>query len=371
MVRSLKKCNMNNQRGVVLPLVTIAMLVLIAMTGLAIDLGHVYLNQTRLQNAVDAAALSGGKTLSASGDSGQARIAAETTFTMHLVGELAGKGIKPEVRFSTTLREWEDLPPGMSGMRYVRVNVEAFNVPTYLIQVLPGVASLLTVNASAVSGPIPLNDDELCDLVPIVVCSHGIEDDGKPDVYYGYNAGQIYPLKQNDKFEMGDWEVGTGNFHLLDAGSGGKDVKYSLAAGDMCIKIGDKYETDTETGSKTGPVKQGLNTRFGLDHPELGDQYPSDTDTDATTYSKYEGNGRRVIAIPIAQCTAGNGKETITIAGFGCFFLTQPTDGKQIAGEFVGECNASGTLSEDPSKDEDESAPYKIILYNDPISSKS
>ena len=52
------------QQGAVAILLTVAMVALLAMAGLALDGGHLLLNKTRLQNAVDAAALSGAKTLS-------------------------------------------------------------------------------------------------------------------------------------------------------------------------------------------------------------------------------------------------------------------------------------------------------------------
>ena len=45
-------------RGVVIVLFTIALFAMLAMAGLAMDTGNVMLNNTRLQNALDAAALS-------------------------------------------------------------------------------------------------------------------------------------------------------------------------------------------------------------------------------------------------------------------------------------------------------------------------
>ena len=47
------------QSGSVLVLIVIAMLAMLGIAGLAMDGGHAMLNKTRLQNTVDAAALSG------------------------------------------------------------------------------------------------------------------------------------------------------------------------------------------------------------------------------------------------------------------------------------------------------------------------
>ena len=52
------------QEGSVSVLMVIALAAMDMMAALALDGGHMMLNKTRLQNAVDAAALSGAKTLS-------------------------------------------------------------------------------------------------------------------------------------------------------------------------------------------------------------------------------------------------------------------------------------------------------------------
>ena len=52
------------QEGAVSVLMVIALAAMAMMAALALDGGHMLLNKTRLQNAVDAAALSGAKTLS-------------------------------------------------------------------------------------------------------------------------------------------------------------------------------------------------------------------------------------------------------------------------------------------------------------------
>ena len=52
------------QAGSVSVLMVIALAAILMMAGLSLDVGHMLLNKTRLQNAVDAAALSGAKTLS-------------------------------------------------------------------------------------------------------------------------------------------------------------------------------------------------------------------------------------------------------------------------------------------------------------------
>ena len=75
------------QRGAMLVLVVIAMASLLLMGALALDGSHMLLNKTRLQNAVDAAALSGAKTLSmvvgATGSASLTQTAALNTLSLN------------------------------------------------------------------------------------------------------------------------------------------------------------------------------------------------------------------------------------------------------------------------------------------------
>jgi len=52
-----------HQRGAVAIIVGISIVILVAMLGLVVDLGHLYVAKSELQNAADAAALSGAKEL--------------------------------------------------------------------------------------------------------------------------------------------------------------------------------------------------------------------------------------------------------------------------------------------------------------------
>ena len=68
------------QRGAVLVLVAIGMLAIIGMAGLALQSGHLFVNKTQLQNALDAAALSAAKKLKDGGAVADATAAGRTTF---------------------------------------------------------------------------------------------------------------------------------------------------------------------------------------------------------------------------------------------------------------------------------------------------
>jgi len=181
--------------------------------------------------------------------------------------------------------------------------------------------------------------------------------------------------------------IGPGNFQLsqLSCGSGANCVRLSLAGitGGCAESSG---SITTKPGNAVGPTAQGLNTRFGIyqgptnatDHPpDLVSQYP-------LTYSQYEAayynqnfdqpNGaaqRRILAVPIGNCSvASSGVTSIPILGFGCYFLTQPTQGtgqnNWVIGHLIEGCEVGGSPGETPAKTGQGYSTYKIILYNDP-----
>ncbi|HEY5756647.1 MAG TPA: pilus assembly protein TadG-related protein, partial [Steroidobacter sp.] len=103
----------NAQRGAVAVLVAIAMSALILIAGLALDMGHAFLNKTRLQNSVDAAALAAAKTLDDTGNTTLATAEALQAFANNAAttgnGELStaygngGGSLRVAVDYSATL----------------------------------------------------------------------------------------------------------------------------------------------------------------------------------------------------------------------------------------------------------------------------
>ena len=71
------------QRGVTLVIVAIALFSLILVGGLALDIGRVMVNKSRLQATADAAALSAAKVLDITGSTSQATTAANNVFSLN------------------------------------------------------------------------------------------------------------------------------------------------------------------------------------------------------------------------------------------------------------------------------------------------
>ncbi len=387
--------NRGRQRGAALILFVVGMVVIVGMAGLALDLGHAYLNKTRLQNVLDASALSGAKVLDETHDTDQATAAAQTTFTMQLSGELKDAGLVPVIQFSDTLVPFD---PNYTNPRYVRVKVVTFPMTVWFAQVLPGIGTTQTIGGSAVAGPSPplgtAPGSEVCDIAPMVACADPTDTDCSDGSCYGYqmNAETETVLKTGSH---DDWDVGPGNFQLitLDCGTGGACVRQNMAGGyGGCVEP--SGNVTTEPGNTVGPVAQGLNTRFGIyNGPVSPDQYPPDVITTygldfwwsdyetrlnqgASAYNHPEGvPERRVIAMPLGNCTGTtNGRGTVEVLGLGCFFLTQPAEQngfQRVYGQFIGDCKAEGQIAEDPEPNPGGAVLYKIQLYKDPDSGDS
>ncbi len=414
------------QRGAVLPTVAIGMLAFIAISGLTLDMGHAYVNKTRLQNAVDAAALDAAKVLDDTDNTGLATAAALTMFTLNAngagnaeLGSALGAGdVTVVTEFSDTLNPFA---PGGANPDYVRVSVNSFVLQSWFIRVLG--FNTKTVAASAVAGPSPTLVQEACDVAPMMVCEKTAGAGG----FYGYDMGELQVLKTGAGV---DFTAGTGGFQLirLGGGQGGAAVREGMA-GDYAGCVSNDNNIPTEPGNTIGPVFQGLNCRFGACGGPLSGQqaaYPPDvivsevvppleyipsgtfdangneifwivavgttgpplTAADVTSWDyaayqaassggpydytpvEYGGIGvynRRVLTVPIGDCTnAPNGQGDIPLSGFGCFFLLQKAkqqgNNAEIYGQFVGDCGAQGYPGPNPGAGP---GPYIIQLYED------
>lgn len=255
------------QRGAVIVLIVIAMLSMLLMAALALDGSHMLVNKTRLQNAVDAAALSGAKTLSqVMGTLNAAtltRDAALQTLNLNaaatgnaelataIAGNAAGFAV---VELSASVYGPFSFP-GPSDARYVRVSVPDYPLAGFFWEVAQtfgdGDTPDKSVAAVATAGPSPTSP---CDLAPVMVCGEPV-----PNTFFGYSFGDLEVLKSATNNSSG---IGPGNFQLLDFGSGGKTVRELMAGGGtICPVVGD--EVQTKPGNTVGPSIQGLNTRFG------------------------------------------------------------------------------------------------------------
>jgi hypothetical protein len=371
-------------------MVTIGMLALFGLAALGLDTGMVFWDKARLQNAVDAAALSGAKTFDQTGSTVAARDAALGTFNLNAaapgnasLGEAVDGGFIPTVQFSATLNPFV---PGAANGPYVRVIGNDLQRGGFFSRIF-GI-DIFNIDATAVAGPSPTLA-EVCDIAPVMVCG----DAGAGGPTYGYTLGEVYELKLAAGYD--DEDIAPGNFHLIrvdDSDAGGSDVRDNFAGlFDRCLSLNDAVET--EPGNTIGPTQQGTDTRFepcrnplrcDQDGDGVDDILPDMVTTEGISYQQYrdayanenynnpppDGEAeRRILRVPITDCSVmGNGQTSVPVLGIGCFFMTEqiPKGGNQayLKGEFFDpDCAGQGIPGPAPGAG---AGPYIIQLYKDP-----
>lgn len=360
--------NRRSERGSVLAISTFGMLALLLATGLCIDISHFYLVRGELQNAADAAALAGASALN-SDDSGIVKAANYAVESLNSY-EFNKKGVtipRSNVLFAKNLNGpyvSEATAKGQAkDIRFVQVTIPPAAVNTTFAAPVLGATRNVAANATA-GMSVSLN--KFCDWIPL----SAIDSDG---VYFV--PGQMYTIRS----APGN-KVSPGNYQILAVdGPGGKDVRESLAGGvKNCVGAGSIVST--KPGVTAGPVRQGLNTRFGDYASKLDpDEYPPDENVQENiTYQQYldaqqardangtpasgtfqapsEGvptRGRRVVLIPIIrESEFDNGRDDVRIDRFAAFFLQTSVgngNGGDIQAEYIGIRVVVGRGGYDPS----------------------
>ena len=419
------------QRGATIVFIAVGLAAILVMAGLALDMGHTMLNKSRLQNATDAAALAAAKIFDDTKSTALAATEAATAFqknasttgNMELATAYAnGAGsIALTVQWSATLSPFT---PGSPTGPYVRVTASGFTRPTFLL----GVAGIpnTTIGATAVAGPSP-SVNQACNLVPMMACGNAAAG-AAANWGYTVNAPMVMKLAA-----PGGSTVGPGNFQLIQLGSPGANVvRQNLAGGYQgCNTISDNITT--QPGDETGPVADGLDTRFGVYLGSLGGtqaQYPPDVittqqsptltvNTSASgcsasspciqqgnngpiitasninlifSYQNYQAElsnsanytyqpiptgigafNRRVLSVPVADCSGGGGGSTqLPVLGFACYFLLQQPTHSGNTDWVLGQFIGNCDVNGTPGPAPASGPqPYIIQLYRDPGSGDS
>jgi Flp pilus assembly protein TadG len=280
------------QEGSVSVLMVIALAVIGMMAALALDGGHLMLNKTRLQNAVDAAALSGAKTLSQVTGGVNSASTTQTAALNTLVQNANATGNKElatAVGGNAAAFAVVELAssvygpfsfPGPADAKYVRVSVASYNLTGFFWNFAQAFGSgglgTKAVAAIATAGPSPTNP---CDVAPLMICGDSTQYNPAAGMFWGFQFGDLQVLKSAASNSS---PIGPGNFQLLDFGSGGSSVREDLAGGgSVCRNVGETVQTSP--GNTVGPASQGLNTRFGIyNGPVSASDYPPDMVTSSS-----------------------------------------------------------------------------------------
>ncbi|HYE84536.1 MAG TPA: pilus assembly protein TadG-related protein [Clostridia bacterium] len=277
--------HLNNKKGsssIILLFMVVGIAGLMTLTA---DAGLLYLEKSKLQNAVDSAALAA---VSVYGD-GQEKMLEEAFKYAELNGI-------PAERLTVEIQEDDN-----------KVTVCSSKSVTLYFAKIFGISDAdVAIRASAITGPI--------------VSLKGIRPFGIEEQEFTY--GETYTLKN------GGGEGNTGNYGALAlGGTGACAYRINLINGydGHMIKIGDEIET--ETGNMNGATFDGIN--------ELLD---SDSFVHGEDLSQLEADCPRLIKIPVVDSFSVAGRTTVKVVGFAAFFLddvVRRSGRTEITGRFV------------------------------------
>jgi Flp pilus assembly protein TadG len=387
------------QRGAVAIIVGISIVVLIGMIGLVIDLGHMFVIKTELQNAGDACALAAAKELDGTADALFRAENAGITVGQQNKADLQATAVSilpDDVKFSANLSPNSAYLSRSAGAnpvtsKYAMCTINRSGIAMWFMQVLGfgnqavAAEAVATVAPSQTSCAIPLG---VCKpAIPPVSCPGG----GVPD-----SQGMCVGSWFSGRFDSGGGL--TGNFGWLDFSppAGGES---ELAAN--LIGCADDVAEGTpvgQTGVLGNAAAKAWNSRFGLyqngaGNPNLTTAPPdrtgfsytstpqgqiawptqrdalSDFQTKQTSHLPYQGNAltglsinmppyssatpaelatagtdRRLAAAPIVNCGGWASSPTVPIVAWACVLMLHPigSPSDDVTMEYRG-------LSNDPS----------------------
>lgn len=270
------------EEGSAIVLVALSMMLVLAIAGLVIDLGTVFVTKVQLQKTANAAVLSGAQELTHT-QSAVADVVNQVLTDHGELGSMMNTSIQMEKRVSVELNR--GVPLAFSKL----FGFDSFPVDVH------AAAEIQTM--SRATGVAPL----------------GIEDTVQLEYY------QNYTLKVDQT------EVSTGNFGVLALGGTGAstyedNLKYGYQSE---IKIDDIL--DTQTGNIVGKTRDGVQDRINRCPYPAGETYHRDCP--------------RVILIPVYHPyeISVNQVKKVKITGFAYFYISEPMNlhDKTIRGMFI------------------------------------
>jgi Flp pilus assembly protein TadG len=316
-----------HRRGYILVMLSLSLVVLLGLVGLAVDVGRVYIAKSEAQSFVDAAALNAAVKLALSpGDFTGAETAAAQTPKKWQFGTTAFTDVV--TKFGTHGNCCADKDSAPANSTFAQVTAKAA-VRLYFLSPLVR-STTATVSATAVAG-----QEQVTTLpggeFPFSPVSRVNRPDCPSDPF-GFCPGQQYTLRWPPPGQGKKGVCGTDQWS--DRGSWGQDWRgYCCVEGNGVPGI----ERTIMLGEGTVPLGVGdtVPTPPGQKEAIDIDTYVGyDSDRSSTTYADYRakgtGNGKRIVVVPV------NDPNTQEVVGFAAFFLP-PSAGKfEICGEYIG-----------------------------------
>jgi Putative Flp pilus-assembly TadE/G-like len=295
------------QRGAIAILVGLSIAFLLAMAGLTIDTGRMYVARSELQSAMDACALSAARQLQPGSSNSAPNPGPSGLGKFHLDAAVAhgrvlsdaslasAAGARPSysvnralfqkraiasgsviVEFSNTsngVYELASVVSDPSQVRFVKCRHSVSNLELTLIQMLsaiPGISSTVgataTVGAAAVASRTPgisgyPTNSTTCGLMPMLVCKVT----GSSGPNFGFTPNQWMSGAPCGSGSGTCPSAGSGNFGWLQAtsGTGASNLEDQIKGQGMCGTLPLGVPVPLKAGVISG-VKDAWNSRFGL-----------------------------------------------------------------------------------------------------------
>jgi hypothetical protein len=296
------------------------MIGLLMLVGIGIDVGRLYVTRMELQTFADEAALAAAfeldgtpagmtraENMAAAGPSGGGYSNLWNFGTTTITSVAATFASSPTGTFISN-------PTNDTGLRYVKVTASA-NINMYFLPLAPGIASSQTPSAYAIAGQNP--QSSMGDgLAPFSPTAHNVS-----DANFGFTAGTMYTLRwapSGRRNKAGGSCAGDNGF---DPGSSDDRGYVDVGQGTGASNVRAAVVNNNFLLPSNFQVGSTLNMLSGQESvpTSVQERFDQDSDTTATTYSTYNGNGRRLLTVVI-----NDGGSTAKAVGFALFFL-QPT----------------------------------------------
>jgi len=256
---------LRNQSGGVAVYAAIFSVLGIGAGALAIDIGRMTLLRAEMQNRADAGAMAGARYLDGR-DGAQGRA---TEVAIDAMQEYSNMSNGAELSVPTAgIEFYTTLDPLVAATsdadsQFIRVTLEPRQMTVYfrrVLDILAGQANstLTTLNATAVAGTQPF----ICNAPPLMICDYNDPPGSGPDLKSPDNIGRQVRLKEPQGGGNQAWAPGNYGLLAVNGSNAAGDAEAALAAVTPAACY--SYLVQTNPGSVTNKVKDGINARFDL-----------------------------------------------------------------------------------------------------------
>jgi Flp pilus assembly protein TadG len=322
----------SKERGYVLIALSLGLVFILGMAGLAVDIGRMYVTKSEAQSFADSAAFSAALQL----DGTAAGVTRATTAVANNPKQWqfqTSAFTNVQTAFGTSSTgPWVTNPNPATNYYFAQVQTSV-SLPMYLIGALG--ASSSTIAAGAVAGRIAETSVPGGEF-PFSPYTRIASPDNASDPF-GYQVGNDYTLR---------WGAPGNNTTCGTDATQPNLATNGFYRGYCCVAQSAANVTQAIVGGATDPMTVGNpvemdNGAQNVQPQDIGDRVNMDSDTTSTTYAQYlangTGNGERVVMTPV-----NNGPPNFHVVGFAGFFLLNANyysniHGNQSAcGEYIG-----------------------------------